>query len=322
METETRFKVITPDRDYSKINRENMETYLSAAAQLEMLSTMVITPFETALKTETGYSKENIPAEVKTLDKRIGNHMFYFTVTPTSSPSYAAVFDEVSTYIEGLKQGSEEERRRDGVRTSEEGVFVRLDDLVARYNDSVDANTEKGVKIEIRTSKGKKSKELTEAVLELDYARDFSETTAANARDYLEAKKIYDAVKGVVVDPFEKAVKEQPGRTKDNVADDEICYDKFTVGNVLCHIVSSRAESVKYGKILDGFRAYLEGIAAMSEEQRSSTPELRRFDGKAYVSLDSAAGTLAGLKSANTSPTLRQNVHYLRKPKEDRIIVE
>jgi len=60
-----------------------MEVYLSAKAQIEMLTTMIIAPFEKQLKEDTGYSDDNVPKSKETLVRRIGNHMFKLEVKPT-----------------------------------------------------------------------------------------------------------------------------------------------------------------------------------------------------------------------------------------------
>ncbi len=318
-------KIIDANQNYNKITRANMETYLSASAQVDMLKSMIIGPFEKALKEDTSYNNENIPKAKIALEKRIGNHNFKFDIKPSTNPKYGEVYDEMNQYLSELGRGNSEGRRRDGVRTTEEGTYILLDDVIDNLNTSIDNNTEPSVEIKIKTSNGKDSQQLTRTVLELDYTRDYSivkgEGAGHNARNYIEAKKIVKNVESVITKPFDAAVKEQTGFSKENIPAD-VEYSKNSVGNVLCYVVSSPSDSVKYAKVMDGFINHIEVLSEETTKQKSAMPELKRLDGRAYVNLANLTETLDALKDNNTTETLRQNVKYLRKPKDDKIIVE
>ena len=325
MQNENVFKIVSSGNSYHTINPANMETYLSAAAQVELLETMVIGPFEDQLKKDTGFGKNKIPKKRESIERRIGNHMFYIDIKPTTKPKYGEVFNAMTAYIDGLKQGRLEGRKRDGVRTIDGGSYVSLDDLMANLDIFVGESMQPSAEFSIRTSKGKRSKDITQSVLQLDYSRDYGRTegqgAAANARDYIEAKKIVNDVTSVITKPFEASVRNATGFGKDNIPS-EVIYTKTPVGNVLCYCVNSPAENISYGKVMADFKKYLAEIAEETKNPRSAMVELRRAEGKDYVNLSILHLMLNQMKESNTATTIRQNISYLRRPKDDKIIVE
>ncbi|MFA6089374.1 MAG: hypothetical protein WC755_05895 [Candidatus Woesearchaeota archaeon] len=325
MDENTTLKIVSPDRDYSKINKPNMETYLSAQAQVEMLKTLIMDPFEDNLKDSTGFSKEKLPKEKQNIEKRIGNHMFYIEVKPTSSPKYGECYNFMNNYLNGLMHGNLEGRKREGVRTTEEGAFVLLEDVLNNFNNSIQESIQPSVEFKIKTSKGstkRKAEELTKTVLSLDYDRDYSALVSENAKYYIESKKIVKGISDIILNPFQNSVKDASGFTKSNIPL-EVKYTKTPVGNVLCYVVSSPADSVSYGKIVSDFMDYIGEIMQHADEnQKSGISELRRFDGKVFVKLPVLVEKLSAIKGSYTNNSLRQNVSYLRRPKDDKIMIE
>jgi hypothetical protein len=323
---ETTFKIVGKENNYGKVNVPNMGIYLSASAQVEMLEAMIIKPFEEQLKKDTGYSEQKIPKEKKSEQRRIGNHMFYIDIKPTQTQKYAEVYNAMERYIQGLEQCVAHGRRREGLRTANgEESYMLLEDVVDHLHQSIADNTKPNVEIKIKTSKGKEDKEVTKAVLQLDYTRDYSKTegkgAADNARDYIEAKKIASSIDAIITKPFEKAVKDATGFSKDSIPS-VVVYTKNPVGNVLCYGVSSPADNVSYGKIVNTIIGYVDSMSEEAGKEKSSVPELKHFDGKAFVSVAALNKKLEESKKDNTATTIRQTINYLRRPKDDKIIIE
>lgn len=311
---ETKLKIIDNQNDYSRIDAANLETYLSAEAQVNMLKTMIIEPFEKNIKKDTGYSKEKRPTSKKTLEKRIGSHNFKLEVKPTKNPKYSEVYDEMDKYFTGLGKSAEDSRRRDGIRNTQEGTFVLLEDIADNLNKAIEKSFDPGVEIKIIPSKGKDSEELTRSVLEFDYSRDYGALKKDNARDYIEAKKIVSKANKVILKPFDGAVKARIGFSRDNMPAD-VVYSKNPIGDVLCYVVSSPASSVSYGKVIGCFSSYVGGLCGQGGD-------VKMFNRKAYVSLKKISKGLESIKAAHTSTTLRQSVSYLKRPQDDKIIIE
>ena len=91
----------------------------------------------------------------------------------------------------------------------------------------------------------------------------------------------------------------------------------------MCYAVNSPTDSPSYGKIVDDFIKYLDGLTEESSGNlKSAIPELRHFDGKAFVKPTALTKNLNKIKEDRTTSTIRQNISYLRRPRDDKIIIE
>lgn len=302
-----------------KLTDENIELYLSASAQVELLEKVVVGPFESALKDMTGYGKDKMPDGKEIVERRAGNHVIKVEVKPSTSVSYSTVYEAMVNFLNGLKEGVETGRKRHGVRVVENGAYTLLDDVVDKLGDEIRYNTSKGVSQKILTSAGKDSIETSLRTAYVDVTDDFSEVKGPNATIYIEAKKQIDGINKGIIKPFERAIKGTIGFSKENLPDG-VKYTKLVIGDVLVYCVSSKADSVRYASIVEGLNVYIGGLAAELDNPKCVSPEVRRFDGNGYISIDAVLGKAKEFKEGFTEPTLRQSISYLRLPRPDKVI--
>lgn len=290
-----------------KLTKINLETYLSASSELELLKKVIIDPFEIALKDSIKYDENNIPGKKLDLEKSVGRYKFNIEVKPNTTAAYANVFNDISNYTTGLIKGVEQNKRREGIRTIDSKPHVLLDDLVDVMNQSLRNNTKMDVSKKI---KQKSEVEVTDKFFSIDIEANYSNLVDSNARTYLECKTQSSRIKEYIASPFEKAVKGKIGFTKDNIPS-EVTYSKFSLGNALIYGVSSKADNIKYAKIVDDMIDFVE-----------SPDNVRISDGKEFMNIKLFNKKLDKFKEMRTADSLRQSISYLRLPKADTYVIE
>jgi len=306
-----KIKFFDSEKKCEKLTRKNLETYLSANSELELLKKVVIDPFETSLKEFVGYNDGNIPDEKKDIEAQIGRYKFNVEVKPTTTAAYAKVFNDVQDYASGLIQGAEFGRKREGVRTIDSQPHVLLDDIVDVLNDSIKNNTSSDVSKKIKPLM--KNAELTEKFFEVSINDNYNDLNDANARTYLECRSQSEKIKKHITSPFVKAVKEDIGFSKNNIPG-EVTYTKNPLGNALIYAVSSEADNITYGGIVDDMIQYIDEVQEFGN--------FRTLEGKRYLNLHDLTKTFDRFKDQHTDQSLRQSISYLRLPKPDAYIID
>ena len=126
---------------FGKVTGENAKTYRIAKEQTKLLGKNVVTPFKNALKTATGYSKDNVPDETKVDMFGIGNYVFMVGSAPREEIKYG---DAAKEFIELLEEPEGFARTREG------NLYVPVGVLQEKYGDIVQDRTRTTVQQDIK----------------------------------------------------------------------------------------------------------------------------------------------------------------------------
>ena len=76
-----------------ELTESDAQLYINAQVLSNQLYNSAVKPFETALRSQTGYSRDNVPSEVKAKWVQVGHHLFEVQSIPEQTVRYAAVVD-------------------------------------------------------------------------------------------------------------------------------------------------------------------------------------------------------------------------------------
>ncbi len=148
--------LMLPRRDIL-LNSTTAALYVHAKYFAGKLSS-VVKDFETALKEETGYDKNNVPEKTTSVWNQIGKHDFLVKVIRRESVKYASIFKtlyhETKTKTSGdfaelpdcedsILEYYKPVKRSDNILVSIPGTISRLNDL---KRESITVHTKKGIK--------------------------------------------------------------------------------------------------------------------------------------------------------------------------------
>ena len=317
MET-IQIRLIDGNQRIETLDRKAAELYLSAKEQVDLLDEIVISPFEQALKRETGYGKENPPAQKEASRISAGKYAFNIESTPSSSTAYAGIISRMNVFLEDIANCNGNGIKRAGVRTLEDTPYIQLSEINEKLDDLFRENTTETVSQKVKDKDKKETLVEMLQTLELYFRQGYETLNTDNAHTYIVAKNQKKKIKSAVIEPFESLVKESTGLSKENPpAQTEVL--RQVIGNILCQTASIPYEEISYGEVFKGFSAYLTDLS--SEAERSQRPELRRFNSDDYVSINALQQKISKLTRENTKQGLRQSTDYLRLPKDEKLVV-
>mgnify|MGYP006426478163 FL=1 len=76
-----------------ELTESDAQLYINAQVLSNQLYNSAVKPFETALRSQTGYSRDNVPSEAKAKWVQVGHHLFEVQSIPEQTVRYAAVVD-------------------------------------------------------------------------------------------------------------------------------------------------------------------------------------------------------------------------------------
>ena len=127
---------------FGTVTGENAKVYRIAKEQVKLLGKQVVGPFKAALKSETGYSADNVPEETHYDMFEVGSYIFMVVSAPREEVKYGKAAKGIIAMLEEPPEGFA--RSRDG------NLYVPVSTLVSTYDQLVADNTRTIVQQDIK----------------------------------------------------------------------------------------------------------------------------------------------------------------------------
>jgi len=301
---------------FTGLNKESAECYFKALqGGMAFLQNEVIKPFEAALKESTGFDNDNRPDAETETQKDLDGIMFTVTSKPTNKrPSYSEVFENLQRDLTVIEAEYAKGDKKKGVLTIEDQAYISVDFLLEKID---------GLQGEVKAA-------IVEQTIEVDGEvdlpakvavpiRDYGSLEAGTGRMYVMAKNLVKEISDETVKPFEAALKEASGYSKENMPEGtERTYQQ--IDDCLFKVMSVPKSTISYGQIINGL---VKGKSAkgnvtkttgdlikIQEDVDSPAYEVRTRDGQKYVSMESLKNRVNELTSENTKPSLTQTMSF------------
>lgn len=286
---------------FSGLDEQNLENYVRAKRQAGFLGTLVIEPFESALKAATGYSEENIP-KIKTVsDIAAGDLKFKVATNPTTKrPNYCEVFGKLVDYVSETRIDAKKKEIEGITLVDGVGYCIPVNDLLGKVNSwlEVDPTVKQQIERPIMYVPQR---------LVVPYKLDFSDISENVAKTYLETFGFAKQIVETVVEPFEIALKSETGYSKEKLPKrTEATW--VPVGNTMLRVLSVPYPSPKYAEAVNGVVADLETIKAGSQIVGYKVQDI---DGRRCVLMKAVVDRLNDVLEENTETKLRQEISYI-----------
>ena len=302
------------------------QKYYRADQRISLLKNLVIVPFRDALYKGTGHTDEKRPEEPVTVTYLEGTpHPIKVHVTPTEKrPPTKEVYQDLMFFLDEIERQYKSGIKRPGVLTIDDKSYIQLDLVSSRIAAKKKEVTGVGISREIELpeiSDNLLGSVERDVIICLDGR--YGRVDHANLLDYTRAARKSDYFKKSVADPFERALKERTGWSKQNVpAESTENFDE--VGNhifrlltipsntieynsVIETLVGEKTPSGKIGKSTGDFVRILDGI----EDERTAKYETCVRKDKKLVSIQSLRARIAEVVKQQSDRPIRQPIeHY------------
>lgn len=287
--------------EFRQLNEESFRQYYRAKAQVDVLESLVIKPFEEGLKQATGFSDENRP-ESKTIKfVRLGELEFVVSTIPTEKkPSYKELYQRLSNLLAQISE-DKKELELEHVRYEQgHGYLVVADYILSKLNSWREEVTGLGVRQEIDAPEQQPASPL------LVKTRNYGSLDEHAAKTYVQARAFKVWTEKAVIKPTEEALKKETGYSKANIP--EKTDETFLpFGLYIARIISSPVRKTNYAQIIKTMIDDLERVR-QGDDELSKVYHAVKMNSQVYVRLKALSDVLARLEQEATKTDLQQKI--------------
>ena len=292
---------------FEELDEESFVNYYRASAQISLLKSLVIGPFEKALKAATGYSDDNRPKKPEVHTCKHGELEFAVKTIPTEKkPGYQDLYSRLKNL---LTQVTEDKKALEMEQVRYEqghGYLVLLDYVLGKLDAWKAEITKQGVRQELTTPEGKHEPKF------MVNARNYETLDDQTAKTYVQAKAFVTWTDKNVITPTEDAIKKETGYSKENIPT-ETTETFLPFGAYIARIISSRVEKTDYTKIVKTVIAELEKVKSEDPEMSKKYHAVgftAKSAGLKYIRLKALNDRLTTLetKEAKKEPSIQQKI--------------
>ena len=252
---------------FNGLDEESANSYFKAKNNSKLLKDVVMTPFQEALKTNTGFSKDNLPQKIEIDVVELGDYIFNVTSErKVKRPQLKTLYNNLTEHIEFLQEQHGEDIKRKGITTISGIPYVAVNNILNKIQDLRDTVFLEEIKQTIKY-KGK-SNDNNKLFIPL-YQEMLLNESSANL--YVNSDSLIKEMGTDVIKPFEEMLKEQTGYNKDNIPD-EMKKSLVQAGPHLFELTVIPEHTVKYAGIFNA-------LTKETKNLTKSTGELIRLRG-------------------------------------------
>ncbi|MBS3116966.1 hypothetical protein J4421_05210 [Candidatus Woesearchaeota archaeon] len=301
-------------RPFDGLNQASADAFYQATLSvIPLLRDQIISPFEKLLKENTGFSNENLPADVVMMERTYGPVDFGIESQGREKrPSYATVVDGLNAFLEHVQDDHGRGIKRRGLRTFDDKPYVEIDAVVEQVEELRQGVSQQELKQTITY----KANVDDLAVIAVPLVQRVA-LTESDAVRYVQSRQLEKRIKEGTVEPFTQALREQTGYKKGNVPA-EMVNHWVQVGSHLISVQIIPEETVKYAEMLkalmgEGTRRTLPGEFLRIQGERQEIPseyDVREKEGRRYVSVSGTIQRLQELKREHTKKSDNVRVYH------------
>lgn len=298
--------------EFTGFNEESANNYYVGKCFSENVSKLLIKPFEKSLKENEGFSLNKLPEEKTETIIELGDYFFNIkSESVNKKPKLKDVYEGVLNYLNFLKEGFDEGIRRKRVIKINDSPFVDLEDILSKIHSLKD-------EVAGRT--------LKQTIL-LNGPTNFSEflliskhnLSPAGALAYANGKFLNYELQEKTIKPFENALKEETGYSKDNIPKEKI-MESFQIGQHYFTVNMSPEQTVKYAQIFNSLVKETKKITKTTgelvllrenipfENSKLYNPTLKKK--RVFISVENTIQRINELKEKNTNPSFNTAFTY------------
>ncbi len=310
---------------FNGLTEEGAQKFYRADQRAQFLNELVIDPFKESVLKHTFYTDKKQPEKPTTVSLDGVQYPLRVEVTPTEKrPPTKDVFDDLMFFLDEIERQYNSGVKRPGVVTINEKPYIKIDLVSSRVSEKRQEVTGTGIKQEILLP------EIPEEVLgdvqagaTVNLDGRYSRIDDSNLLVYMRSQRLGEHFKTKVINPFEKALKQRTGWSKENLPQ-ESTENFDQVGDHLFRILTIPNETVNYNTVLQGLvgektptgkvgkstgdiTRILEGV----EDERTGKYEVSTRGDNKLVSLESLRKRIQRLIEEATDVVIRQPIeHY------------
>jgi len=307
---------------FSGLDEQSANSYFQAINRSKLLKDFVITPFQDALKSDTGFSKDNLPEKTDINVVELGDYVFNITSERKAKrPQLKTLYNNLTDHIDFLQEQHSGDIKRKGIITINELPYVAVNSVLDKIQNLKDTVFLEELKQTIK-HEGKLNDNY-KLVIPLNQEMLLNESSA---NLYGHSDRLIKEMGSEIIKPFEDKLKEQTGYNKDNIPD-ETKKSLVQAGPHLFELTVIPEHTIKYAGIFNA-------LTKETKKLTKSTGELIRLrDGfdleerlsdlykpishnlgmakEVKISIPGLATRLGELKEEHTNPTLNiRKSHY------------
>ena len=254
-------------KPFSGLNEQSAESYFQAVNRSKLLKDFIITPFQNALKDNTGYTKENLPEKKEIEVVELGDHSFnVISERKAKRPQLKTLYNNLTDHMIFLQEHHGDDIKNKATTTLNNLPYIRVNTVLDKIHNLKETVFSEDIKQTIEHEGS--INDSYKLVIPLNQKVLLNESSATL---YTHSDRIVKEMGTEIIKPFEDTLKEQTGYSKDNIPN-EMKKSLVQAGPHLFELKIIPENTVKYAGIFNA-------LTKETKKLTKSTGELIRIRG-------------------------------------------